>query len=91
MDPTISEHAGGGELDVGQGPEVIEHGTAVALFLRVIHKGADVVFLAVVSDAWADNHGDVRCKQRQENLTVSHLLRTRLICPVSECKCDICF
>lgn len=33
MEHTISEHAGGGKLDVGQGPEVVEHGTAVALLL----------------------------------------------------------
>lgn len=74
VERTIGEHAGGGELDVGQGPEVVEHGAAVALFLRVIHKGADVVLLAVVPDARADNHGDVSCgERRQEHLTASDL------------------
>lgn len=64
-DCTVGEHAGGCELDVWQGPEVVQHGAAVALFLRVIHKGADVVLLTVVSDAWADNHGDVRCRESE--------------------------
>lgn len=66
---TIGEHAGGGQLDVGQGPEVVKHGTTVALLLRVIYKGANVVLFTVVSDAWADNHGDVRCREKEKATT----------------------
>lgn len=73
-EPTVGKHAGRGELDVGQGPEVVQHGTAVALFLRVIHKGANVVLLAVVPNARADNHGDFHCREtRYENMTASNL------------------
>lgn len=60
---TVGEHAGRGELDVGQGPKMVEHRTAVALFLRKIHKRADVVLLTVVPDPRANHHSDVSCEE----------------------------
>lgn len=56
---TVSEHAWRGELHVGQRSQVVEHGAAVTSALGVIHKGAHVLLLAVVTDPRADHHGDV--------------------------------
>ena len=58
---TVGEHPGRRQLYVGQSPQVVEHGTAVAFPLGVVHKGPDVVLLAVVTDAGAYHHGDVAC------------------------------
>ena len=58
---TVGEHARGGQLDVGQGSQVVEHGTPVALLLRVAYESTDVVLLAMVTDARAYHHGDVVC------------------------------
>lgn len=63
---TVGEHAWGRELDVGQRSQVVEHSAPVALPLGVIHKGADVVLLAVVADARADHHGEVICTAEEK-------------------------
>lgn len=62
---TVGEHARGRQLDVGKSSQVVEHGAAVAVLLGVVHKGPDVVLLAVVADAGADHHGDVVCSDRR--------------------------
>lgn len=64
---TVGEHARGRELDVGQRSQVVEHSAPVALPLGVIHKGADVVLLAVVADARTDHHGEVICIEERKN------------------------
>ena len=58
---TIGEHARGGELYVGQGSQMVEDSTPVAFPLGVVHKGSNVLLLAMVTDPRADNHGDVIC------------------------------
>lgn len=70
---TVGEHAWGGELYVGQSSQMVEHSTAVALLLGVIHKGPDVVLLTMVTDTWAYHHGDVICwNSKQDRWLFSH-------------------
>lgn len=56
---SIGEHAWGGQFNVGQGPQMVEHGTPIAIFLGIVNKGADVLLLAVIGDSRADDHGDI--------------------------------
>lgn len=62
---TVGEHPRGGELDVWQRSEMVEHGAPVALFLGIIHKGPYIMLLAVVTDPRADHHGDVICDKTE--------------------------
>lgn len=56
---TIGEHARRGQLDVGQGAQVVQHGTAVAVLLGIVNEGADVLLLTVIGNSRADDHGDI--------------------------------
>lgn len=38
---------------------MVQDGAAVPLPLGVIHKGPNVLLLAMVTDSWADHHGDI--------------------------------
>lgn len=38
---------------------MVEHGAPVAVFLGIVHEGADVLLLAVIGDSRADDHGNV--------------------------------
>lgn len=56
---TVGEHARRGQFDVGQGAQVVQHGTAIAIFLGIVHKGSDVLLLTVIGNSRADDHGDI--------------------------------
>ena len=56
---TIGKHAGRGELDVGKSSKVVQHSAAVTVLLGVIHKGSNVMLLAMVTNTRAYHHGDV--------------------------------
>lgn len=66
--PTVGEHAWRSELNVRQGPQVIQNSTSVPIFLRVVNKSADVLLLAVVSNPRADHHRDILCAQKEREV-----------------------
>lgn len=56
---TVGEDAWRGELRVGQSSQVVKYCAAVTSPLGVIHKGPNVLLLAMVTDSWADHHGNI--------------------------------
>lgn len=56
---TVGEHAWRGKFHIRQRSQVVQDGAAVTLPLGVIHKGPNVVLLAMVTDPRADYHGNV--------------------------------
>lgn len=56
---TVGKHARRGELHVRKSSQVVEDGAAVTLPLGVIHKGSNVVLLAMVTNPRADYHGNI--------------------------------
>lgn len=56
---TVGKHARRGELQVRKSSQMVKDGAAVTLPLGVIHKGSNVVLLAMVTNPRADYHGNV--------------------------------
>lgn len=69
---TIAEDAASSQWHTAECPDVVEHGTPIAVVLRVVHAGADVHTLRGVADARANGHCDVICTNNKKSLRLIH-------------------